>query len=277
MDLSNKVALVTGAGSGMGRAIAVALAKQGAKVGINDISEEGINETVASLKAVGSMGMGLKCDVGEANQVKEMFEKLKATWNTVDVLVNNAGIAIPSGWEDYKNMFNNGHLKAGQEIAETGKMQESMKITSSFEDEWWDVTLKVHLNGTFYCTREALKIMEEKGGGKIINMSSINGIHGGVGVPAYSAAKGAIIAFTKSVAQEVIGSGIILNAIAPGYVDTPLLDNMDETAKKQIVAQTPAGRLGTPEEIASLVVYLASKDSDFIVGQVISPNGGIVI
>lgn len=277
MDLSNKVALVTGSGSGMGRAIAVALAKQGARVGINDIYKEGIKETLAILEDFGATGLSLKCDVSDGNQVKEMFETLKDAWHTIDILVNNAGIAIPSGWEDYKDMHNNACLKAGQEVAETGKVQESLKITSAFKDEWWDVTLKIHLNGTFYCTREALKIMEEKRSGKIINMSSINGIHGGVGVPAYSAAKGAIIAFTKSVAQEVAGSGIIMNSVAPGYVETPLLDGMDDVIKGQIMAQTPIGRLGTPDEIASLVAYLASKESDFIVGQVISPNGGIVI
>jgi 3-oxoacyl-[acyl-carrier protein] reductase len=277
MDLTDKVALVTGSGSGMGKAIALGLGREGAKVGVNDIQQKGIDDTLVALSDIGATGLELQYDVGDANQVKDMFEKLKSTWGTIDILVNNAGIAIPSNWEDYKEMHNAASLKVMKDVTENGKAQESMKITSSFKDEWWHVTLKVHLDGTFFCTREALKIMEKNRSGKIINMSSVNGIHGGVGVPAYSAAKGAIIAFTKSVAQEVIGSGIIVNSVAPGYIDTPLLDNMDETVKKSIMAQTPAGRLGTSEEIASLVVYLSSEQSNFIVGQVISPNGGIVI
>jgi 3-oxoacyl-[acyl-carrier protein] reductase len=119
--------------------------------------------------------------------------------------------------------------------------------------------------------------MEEKTYGKIINIASICGMGGAAGLPAYSAAKGGIIAFTKALAKEVIGSGIIVNAISPGYIETPMLDNMDTQAKQLIMAQTPAGRLGKPDEIASLVVYLASKEADFMVGQIISPNGGFAI
>jgi 3-oxoacyl-[acyl-carrier protein] reductase len=159
----------------------------------------------------------------------------------------------------------------------TGKAQESMKITSSFQDEWWHEMLNVHLTGTFYCTREALKIMEEKRSGKIINMASICGTAGCPGAVSYSAAKAGIIGLTKSVAKEVIGSGIIVNAIAPGYCDTPLLDPLQAEVKAIIVAQKPIGRLGTADEIASLAVYLATDDANFIVGQVISPNGGCVI
>jgi 3-oxoacyl-[acyl-carrier protein] reductase len=159
----------------------------------------------------------------------------------------------------------------------TGKQQESLKITSHYKDEWWHETLNVHLNGTFYCTREALLIMEGKRSGKIINMASICGTNGRGGSTAYSAAKGGIIAFTKAVAKEVIASGIILNAIAPGFCDTPLNEPFDKKTMDYILATTPIGRLGTADEIANLVVYLASDDSNFIVGQVISPNGGWAI
>ena len=278
MKLKDRVALVTGAGSGMGRAIAVQLAREGAKIGVNDIQPKGIEETLDALEGVGAAGLALEADVGNVDQVKGMFKELKATWGTIDLLVNNAGIIFLPGWEGYRKLHHAALMKAVKEIARTGRMQESMKVTSSFEDEWWHTTLNVHLNGTFYCTREALKIMEEKGRGKIINMASLAGMHGSLAaVPAYSAAKGGMISFTKAVAREVIGSGIIVNAVAPGFVETPLLDGLDDRVKKILQAQIPAGRFATEEEIAKLVAYLATDDANYIVGQIISPNGGMVI
>jgi 3-oxoacyl-[acyl-carrier protein] reductase len=277
MKIKNKIALVTGAGAGIGRAIALRLGKEGARVGVNDINEKAIDETLKMLQGIGADGLALPADVGSSEQVKNMFEKLMSTWGTIDILVNNAGIGIPAGWSDYQNQHTSAVLKSVKEVMETGKIQESMKITSAFKDEWWHTTLRIHLDGTFFCTREALKIMEEKRSGRIINMSSVCGMEGGSGLPAYSAAKGGIMAFTKALAKEVIGSGIIVNAVAPGYIDTPLLVNMDSAVKNLIIAQTPAGRLGTPEEIASMVAYLASDEANFIVGQILSPNGGLVI
>lgn len=277
MKLKNKVALITGSGSGFGREIAIQMALEGAKIGVNDVHTEAIEETRKALKGMGAESMALHADVGEVGQVKEMFEKIKSSWGTIDILVNNAGIASKPGWEDYVELHNAAPLKAINEIMETGKVRESMKIVSSFKDEWWHETLNVILNGTFYCTREALKIMEEKGGGKIINMASTTGLSGEPNVPAYAAAKGGVIAFTKSVAREVIGSGIIVNAVAPGYCDTPLLSKIDEQLLGFLKSRIPLGRLGTSKEIASLVTYLATDDASYIVGQVISPNGGLVI
>jgi len=277
MKLKDRIVLITGAGSGLGRTIALQMAREGARIAVNDINAKGIEDTLCALKEAGSEGLGLEADVGNVNQVKGMFEKLKSSWGTLDILVNNAGISAFPSWSDYTEKVNAAYLKVTNEVMTTGKSQESMKITSSFNDEYWHIMLNVHLNGTFYCTREALKIMEEKRGGKIINMASVCGIQGCSGAPSYSAAKGAIIAFTKSVAIEVIGSGIIVNAVAPGYVDTPLLDTLSPEVKAIITARKPIGRMGKPEEIASLVVYLATDDANFIVGQVISPNGGMVL
>ncbi len=277
MKLKDRIVLITGAGSGLGRTIALQMAREGARIAVNDINAKGIEDTLYALKEAGSEGLGLEADVGNVNQVKGMFEKLKSSWGTLDILVNNAGISAFPSWSDYTEKVNAAYLKVTNEVMTTGKSQESMKITSSFNDEYWHIMLNVHLNGTFYCTREALKIMEEKRGGKIINMASVCGIQGCSGAPSYSAAKGAIIAFTKSVAIEVIGSGIIVNAVAPGYVDTPLLDTLSPEVKAIITARKPIGRMGKPEEIASLVVYLATDDANFIVGQVISPNGGMVL
>ena len=161
------------------------------------------------------------------------------------------------------------------EVMTTGRSTMSLEATKTMEDGHWRRTLAIHLDGTFYCTREALKIMEFNGSGCIINMASLAALTGIAGVPDYSAAKGGILAFTKSVAREVIGRGIRVNAIAPGYIDTPLLDVMSPAMRQMIVAQTPAGRLGTPAEIAATAVFLASDDASFFVGSALAPNGGI--
>ena len=272
MKLKDKVALITGAGSGFGKTIALQMAAEGARIAVNDINPQGIENTLSILKEKGIQGIGLQADVGNVDQVKEMFEKLKSQWGTIDILVNNAGISASK----YSDKVNSTYIRMTKEVMTLGKAQEGMRITSSFKDDYWHIMLNIHLNGTFYCTREALAIMEEKRSGKIINMASICGMQGCPGAPHYSAAKGGIIAFTKSVALEVIASGINVNAVAPGYVDTPLLDTMIPEIKAIITSRTPIGRMGKPEEIASAVVYLATEDADFFVGQVISPNGGMV-
>ncbi len=277
MKLKDRIALITGAGSGFGRTIAIMMAKEGAKIGVNDVSEKGIEGTLAALKEIGAEGLALPADVTKVDQVKGMFEKLVSSWGTIDILVNNAGFSMPSKWPDFNKEVNERYLKAVGELQTLGKVQDSMGLTAMYKDEWWHEMIDVHLNGTFYCTREALKIMEAKRSGKIINMCSIMGISGSPGAPAYSAAKGAIRAFTQSVAKEVIPSNIYVNAVAPGFVDTPLLDNVDPMVKLVICAQTPLGRMGTPEEVASTFVYLATDDANYFVGQIISPNGGMVI
>jgi 3-oxoacyl-[acyl-carrier protein] reductase len=277
MKLKDKIALITGAGSGFGRTIALQMAAEGAQIAINDINAQGIEGTLAALKKIGAKGLGLQADVGNVGQVKEMYGKLMAEWGTIDILVNNAGVSDFPNWGDFTQTINATYLRMTEEVATHGKALEGMKVTSSFKDEYWLDMINVHLNGTFYCTREALKIMEEKRSGKIINMASICGMQGCPGAPSYSAAKAGIIGFTKSVALEVIASGIHVNAVAPGYVDTPLLTNMTPEVKAIITARKPIGRMGKPEEIASMVVYLATSDADFIVGQVISPNGGMVV
>lgn len=277
MKLKDRITLITGAGSGFGRTAAIMMAKEGAKIGVNDISEKGIEGTLAALKEIGAEGLALAADVTKVDQVRGMFQKLVATWGTIDILVNNAGFSLPSKWPDLVKETNERYLKAVTELQTLGKVQESMGLTAMYKDEWWHEMIDVHLNGTFYCTREALKIMEARKSGKIINMSSILGVSGGAGSPAYSAAKGAIAAFTKSVAKEVIASNIYVNALAPGFVDTPLLDNVDPMVKLIICAQTPLGRMGTPEEVASAIVYLATDDANYFVGQLLSPNGGEMI
>ncbi|MFQ5924861.1 MAG: SDR family NAD(P)-dependent oxidoreductase [Dehalococcoidia bacterium] len=273
MKLEDKVALVTGAGSGIGKAIALAFAKEGAKVAVNDEDVDGIELTLEEIRKLGGEGFGVKADVSSSQEVKDMFSKLLERFGTLDILVNNAGIIKIS--DKVKDNF----PKYLKQMATTGVVKMSLEATRYMTDEEWRRMIDVHLCGTFYCTREALNIMEDKGYGKIINIASICGISGScAGSPDYSAAKGGIVAFTKSVAVEVIGRGVYVNAIAPGYINTPgLMAALPPQILTSAIVRTPLGRLGTTEEIAPVAVFLASDESSFMVGQIISPNGGTVI
>ncbi len=249
MKLSGKVALVTGASSGIGKAIALYLAEEGADVAINYHSNlEEAEEVVRQVKSMGRRAIAVRADVSSSTDVKEMFSTVISEFSTLDILINNAGI---------------------------GNLMPAVSMT----DDAWNIMLGTHLYGTMNCTREALKIMLNKKAGKIINIASICGMTGCLGAAHYSAAKGGIIGYTHAVSREVISQGINVNAIAPGYIDTPLLvkGGLTDEMLKLLLAEIPIGRLGKPREIASLAAYLASDDANFIVGQVISPNGGQVI
>jgi 3-oxoacyl-[acyl-carrier protein] reductase len=271
MMLEDRVALVTGAGSGIGRAIAAAFAREGALVAVNDIREEAALATVAAIEAAGGRAMAVPADVADGRATLKMFTRFLSVWNTVDVVVNNAGIAVmaPHVVANFE--------AATQAVLAGGRPTTPLAATSTLEDGMWRRTLAVHLDGTFHCTREALKVMEVRRRGKIINMASIAGTAGLAGAPDYSAAKGGIIAFTKSVAREVAHLGIQVNAVAPGFVETPLIAEMAPAVTLAALAQTPLGRLGTVDDIAAAVLYLASPAGDWITGQVLSPNGGYVI
>ena len=249
MKLLGKIALVTGASSGIGRAIALYMAEEGADVVINYHSNlNDAKKVVIEAKTFGRKAIAAKADVSSHEEVKKMFDQVTDEFSTLDILVNNAGIG-------------------------------NLMPAVSMKDDVWNTMLGVHLYGTMNCTREALKIMLPKKSGKIINIASICGTTGCLGAAHYSAAKGGTIGYTHAVAREVISQGINVNAVAPGYTDTPLLSKggLTDEMLKLLLAEIPIGRLGKPREIASLVAYLATEDADFIVGQVISPNGGQVI
>ncbi len=268
MKLRGRIALVTGAGSGIGKEIARAFAVEGADVAVNDIRKDAAAAVAEEIRGLGRRSLALPADVSDSVEVTALFEELEAELGSLDILVNNAGIALMSDEVRASSARQLGLLMSGQ------RPTESVGAARTMTDAQWRRTLSVHLDGTFYCTREALKVMEARGSGRIINMASIAGLTGLGGAPDYSAAKAGIIGLTKAVAREVAPRGIYVNAIAPGYVDTPLLDVMDPSMRAAIAFQTPLGRLGTTAEVAAVAVYLASEDSTYTVGQVISPNGG---
>lgn len=271
MQLAGKNALVTGAGSGLGRAIALALAREGADIAVNDVHAAAAEAVAEEVRGLGRTAVTAVADVSDSAAVATIVADAAATLGTLDILVNNAGILqIPAGVQERVE-------KMVQEVMSGGQPETPLLATQSLTDADWSRMLAIHLNGTFYCTREALKIMEPKRSGVIINIASIAGTTGIAAVPHYSAAKGGIIAFTKAVAREVVRGGIRVNAIAPGYCDTPLLDPVSQVMKFATVAQIPMGRFGTAEEVAETAVYLASDASAFMTGQVLSPNGGEVI
>ncbi|MCK6555129.1 SDR family oxidoreductase [Candidatus Binatia bacterium] len=271
MKLAGRTALITGAGSGLGRAIALAFAREGARVAINDVSRAAAERVAAELAVAGTTSMALVADVSDSVEVRAMFEELVERWGALDILVNNAGIATITD-EVKANM-----VTRAMELASTGTSTTAIAATRTMSDSQWRRTVSIHLDGTFYCTREALAIMEPRGAGKIVNMASVAGTSGLAGSPDYSAAKAGIVGLTKAVAREVVGSGIYVNAIAPGFIDTPLLDMLDDPMKAALALQIPIGRLGTPDEVAAVALFLASDESSYLVGQVISPNGGWAI
>ena len=269
MRLKDRLALITGAGSGIGRAVAELFANEGARILINDIDEDAANKTVAELGS----GMSLVADVADSDQVHEMFELIARDAGGLHVLVNNAGIGETAGMDtDEMNR------KIESRITETMSgqgIQTHLDVTRDLPDEDWDRMLRVHLYGTFHCTREALKLMER--GGSIVNMSSVAGLQGLGGVPHYSAAKAGILGFTRAVAQEVGSRGIRVNAICPGFIETPMTDAVSPVLRMLAIGQTPLGRIGTPREVAQTALFLASDESSFITGQWLSPNGGLIM
>ena len=257
MKLEGRVAWVTGGGSGLGRAICERFAAEGARVAVNDVRAEAAQETVARLAGKGHIA--LPGDVSDAAAVASMGATLATSAGRLDVLVNNAGVDRTPG-DGMDRLYEPG---AGS-------------LTTRMGDAGWTRMLEIHLNGAFFCAREAAKIMLQSGSGAIINMSSIAGL-AGMGPVHYATAKAGLLGFTRSLARELGGRGIRVNAICPGAIDTPMVANVPEPILKGMIAATPLGRMGTPEDIANAALFLASEESAFLTGQWISPNGGIFI
>jgi 3-oxoacyl-[acyl-carrier protein] reductase len=253
MKLKDKIVLITGGGSGLGREMGLTFAREGATIGVNDVRPESAQNVATEIQRAGGRARPFVADVSSSAAVRKMFQEFVAAFGTIDVLVNNAGI---------------------------GRTRDNLDValgTQDLEDSDWHKMIATHLDSTFYCTREALKVMIPKRSGRIINLGSIAGTTGLAFASHYCAAKGGIISFTKSVAREVVGHGILVNCIAPGFIDTPMTAPIPPEIRQQVCAITPIGRFGEPADIAAAALYLASDDSKFMVGQVLSPNGGYVI
>ena len=269
--LKEKVALITGGARGLGASIAKHFSNEGAKIILCDINTDLANKIAKELG-----GKAYYIDVSNSKNVEETFSKINSDFNQLDILVNNAGI---NGFENRQNLLDE-RIKVNnlqsKEFSETGKIKSHFDVTVNLNDEDWHKMIGIHLNGSFFCTREALKIMNNQESGSIINMGSVLGTTGGPSSPHYSAAKAGILGFTRATARELASRNIRVNAIAPGYIETEMTTHLGDV-KKIVMSATPMKKFGVAEDIAWAAVYLASDEAKFVTGQTISPNGGFVM
>ena len=249
MRLANKVALVTGASQGIGAAIALKLAAEGADIAINYVGEANLaaaQKVQAEIQKLGRKAVVVDANVADLNQVTAMVDTTVNELGHIDILVNNAGIN-----------------------------RDNLLIRMKEED--WDAVLNVNLKGVFNVTKAALKYMMKQRYGRIISISSVVGVAGNAGQVNYAAAKAGIIGLTKSVAKEVASRNITANAIAPGFIRTPMTDKLPEEAVKNTMKSIPLGRMGEAEDIAKAVIFFASEDADYITGQTLHVDGGMLM
>ena len=275
MKLKDRVALITGGGSGIGRATALLFAEEGAQVVVNDLHLAAAEKTVQERGAAGAQACALAADVADSGQVRAMFAEIDRRYGALDILVNNAGIAYGPG-EDLEARRRQSDARIMEMVSGEG-IHSHWDVTQEMTDEAWHRVIGVHLNGTFFCTREALKLMSRQNRGAIVNLSSVAALMGLETVPHYSAAKGGILAFTRAVAREVGSRGIRVNAICPGFIDTPMTQTLSPLSRKAVLSRTPLGRLAEPREVAATALFLVSDDASFFTGQWLSPNGGLFI
>ena len=245
--MDRKVALVTGAGRGIGKAIALELAKKGYAVAVNyNKSSAAADETVKEISALSGKAVAIKADVSSPEEVKYMFKTAAEALGTVEILVCNAGITKDN-------------------------------LLMRMKDEEWNTVISADLSSLFYCSREALRPMLKARFGRIIAVSSVGGLVGNPGQCNYSAAKAGMTGFVKSLAREVGSRGITVNAVAPGYIDTDMTSVLSEEVRTAMISGIPAGRIGKPEDIAKAVAFLASDDASYVHGQVIAVDGGMTM
>lgn len=245
MRLKDKVAVITGGGQGIGRTIGETYAREGAKVALFDVVEESVKKTADEIKTQYKVDtFAAKADVTKFEEVEAAIKRVVDTFGKIDVLVNNAGIT-----------------------------KDNLLIRMS--DAEWDAVLAVNLKGPFNCTKAVFSPMRKAGGGRIINISSIVGLMGNAGQANYSASKGGLVAMTKTCAREFAKKNILVNAIAPGFIRTAMTDKLADEVKAALAAQIPLERLGEAQDVANAALFLASDESSYITGQVISVNGGM--
>jgi len=266
-DLNGMIVVVTGGGSGLGAQFSRRLAADGAHVVVGDRDEAAAGRVASEVG-----GEAAVFDVTDSVAFDAAVDRVAAHHGRLDVLINNAGIAPPRAPERDEKAFANAVKRAEGRIDEL----EPLDVTLGMSDDEWDLMVRIHLHGTFYGTRAALRHMMPRRSGSIINVSSIMGLRPAAGAPHYCAAKAGIVALTKSTAQEVAPFGVRVNAVAPGWVDTPLLAPMDPMSIAGITAQIPIGRMGRPEELAEVVRFLAGPESSYCIGDVFAASGGWV-
>lgn len=244
--LEGKVAAVTGGARGIGRAIVLALAHEGCDVVISDVDDQGAKKVVGEVEGMGRRALAVKADVSVEADVEALVGQATAMFDRIDILVNNAGVT-----------------------------RDNLLMRMSEAD--WDFVLRVNLKGAFLCTQKVIRRMMKQRSGKIINISSVVGVMGNAGQANYAASKAGLIGFTKSVAKEVASRNIQVNAVAPGYIVTDMTAGLPEAVKENFVADIPAKRPGSPEDVARVVVFLASPSADYITGQVLHVDGGLLM
>lgn len=245
--LEGKVALVTGASRGIGRAVAIHMAENGADVVVNYSGSEGAaQETVEAILALGRKAIKVKANVGNPEEVQAMVDLAQAEFGHIDILVNNAGITRDG-------------------------------LLMRMKDADWDEVMNINLKGVYLVTKAVSKLMMKQRKGRIINMTSVSGVTGNAGQANYSAAKAGVIGFTKTCAKELASRGITVNAIAPGFIHTDMTDVLPEKVKESVATMVPLGRMGEPMEIAGVTAFLASDFASYVTGQVLHVDGGMVM
>lgn len=246
IDLSSKSALVTGAGRGIGKEIAMTLAKAGCDVAVSDIDLETATSAAKEIEALGRKSMALKADVSNAKDVETMIASFVEKFGKIDILVNNAGITRDG-------------------------------LLMRMKEEDWDLVLNINLKSAFLCCKEAVRPMMKARTGKIINIASVVGLMGNAGQANYSASKAGLIGLTKTLAREFAGRAINVNAVAPGFIKTAMTDKLSDAEKLKLSSQIPMQALGSPTDVANAVLFLSSSLSDYITGQVLTVDGGLVM
>jgi 3-oxoacyl-[acyl-carrier protein] reductase len=244
MELQGKVGLVTGGAQGIGRAVALMLARNGADVALSDINGKLARSTAGDIEKLGRRALAIEANVADFEDGSRMVGETVETLGQIDILINNAGIT-----------------------------RDGLILRMSEED--WNAVLDVNLKGAFNCTRAAIRHMAKQRSGRIVNIASVVGLMGNAGQANYAASKAGLIGFTKAVAREFASRGITVNAVAPGYIDTPMTQALPEKAKEELKKLIPLDRLGTPEDVANAVFFLVTRGSDYVTGHVLHVNGGL--